>query len=325
MRQPSIARLPVPLPGPGDAASPLTVSVSAREGYTLVRLDGEGDVTVRDRLLAALTAPVAAGTPHLVVDLSGLAYLDCSCVQVLWRAFRMAQEAGGMLGLAAPQPLVARVMELWGADQVIGVHDSVAEAAIAAGQKRGSRPAATEPPAERGEGGRPGAAAVDGFLPRVAHGDAEAFAGVYDQVAGAVYGLVLRIVGDQSRAEQVAAAVLVEVWRSAPRFSPAEGSGLSWVMTMARRRAMRHAGAAGDGRTAGLRPSAAAGVIAERAAGSLLEHRGLASLPGPQREAVLLACCGYTWRQAADLAGVPAGTVAGRLREGLLGLGSRPQ
>jgi anti-anti-sigma factor len=195
MRQPSIARLPVPLPGAGDAAGPLTVSVSAREGYTLVRLDGEGDVTVRDRLLAALTAPVAAGTPHLVVDLSGLAYLDCSCVQVLWRAFRMAQEAGGMLGLAAPQPLVARMMELWGADQVIGVHDSVAEAAIAAGQKRGSRPAATEPPAERGEGGRPGAAAADGFLPLVAHGDAEAFAGVYDQVAGAVYGLVRRIVG----------------------------------------------------------------------------------------------------------------------------------
>jgi anti-anti-sigma factor len=227
------------------------------------------------RLLAALTALVAAGTPHLVVDLSGLAYLDCSCVQVLWRAFRMAQEAGGTLGLAAPQPLVARVMELWGADQVVGVHDSVTEAAIAAGQKRGSRPAATEPPAERGAGGRPGAAAVDGFLPRVAHGDAAAFAGVYDQVAGAVYGLVLRIVGDQSRA--------------------------------------------------GLRPSAAAGVIAERAAGSLLEHRGLASLPGPQREAVLLACCGYTWRQAADLAGVPAGTVAGRLREGLLGLGSRPR
>jgi hypothetical protein len=125
----------------------------------------------------------------------------------------------------------------------------------------------------RGADGRPGAAAVDGLLPRVACGDEEAFAGVCAQVSGAVYGLVLRIVGDQSRAEQVAEEVLVEVWRSASRFSPAEGSGLSWVMTMARRRAMSHA-AAGDGRAAGLRPSE---VVAERAAGSLLTHRGFAS------------------------------------------------
>lgn len=108
----------------------LTVSVSAREGYTLVSLLGEGDVTVRLRLGAALTAQVTAETPNLVVDLAGLAYIDASCVQVLWRVSRMAEGAGGMLGLVAPQPLVARVMELWGAGQLFGVHDSVAEAAL---------------------------------------------------------------------------------------------------------------------------------------------------------------------------------------------------
>jgi anti-anti-sigma factor len=120
------------LPGPGGRAGLLTVSVSAREGYTLVSLDGEGDVTVRGRLLTALTAQVMAGTPHLVVDLSGLSFIDCSCLQVLWRVSRMAEEAGGSLSLAAPQPIVARVMELWGAGRVIGVHGSVANAASAA-------------------------------------------------------------------------------------------------------------------------------------------------------------------------------------------------
>ena len=44
----------------------------------------------------------------------------------------MAEEAGGSLGLAAPQPLVARVMELWGAGQLLTVQDSVANAATAA-------------------------------------------------------------------------------------------------------------------------------------------------------------------------------------------------
>jgi RNA polymerase sigma-70 factor, ECF subfamily len=192
---------------------------------------------------------------------------------------------------------------------------------MAVGETRGSRPAGTGPPGVRGADGRPGAAAVDGLLPRVACGDEEAFAGVCAQVSGAVYGLVLRIVGDQSRAEQVAEEVLVEVWRSASRFSPAEGSGLSWVMTMARGRAMSHA-AAGDGRAAGLRPSE---VVAERAAGSLLTHRGFASLPGPQREAVLLASYGYTRRQAADLVEASADTVAEQLRDGLLGLSSHPE
>lgn len=90
--------------------------------------------------------------------------------------------------------------------------------------------------------GTKSSAAVDDLLLRVARGDAQAFASVHDLVAGAVYGLARRIVGDQSRAEQVAAEVLVEVWRSAPRFSPAEGSGISWLMTMARRRALSDAG-----------------------------------------------------------------------------------
>jgi RNA polymerase sigma-70 factor, ECF subfamily len=185
---------------------------------------------------------------------------------------------------------------------------------MAVGQKRGSHPAVGESLTVRAEDGRSVAASVDGLLLRVAHGDAEAFAGVYDQVADAVHGLVRRIVGDQSRAEQVTAEALVEVWRSASRFSPAQGSGTDWIMAVARRRAMSHAGAAGNGRTAGRGAAVAA---AEPAEGSLLAHRCLASMPGPQREATLLAYCGYTWRQVADLARVPAE----RLREGSLGAG----
>jgi hypothetical protein len=75
------------------------------------------------------------------------------------------------------------------------------------------------------------------------------------------------------------------------------------------------------------RPAApgAAGMAAEPAAESLLAHPGLASLPRHQREAVLLASCGYIYRQIADLAGVPAVTVAERLRDGLLALGSRSE
>jgi len=195
---------------------------------------------------------------------------------------------------------------------------------MAVGQKRNPRPAGTEPAAGRDEGGQPAVPVLDDLLPRVARGDTEAFGAVCDQVSGAVYGLVRRIVSDQSGAEQVAAGVLVEVWRSASRFSPAEGSGLEWVMTMARRRAVSRA-AVDNARTSGLVPSGTPGVAKDRAVASLPAHRGLASLPEPQREAVLLASSGYTSRQVAELLGVPAGTVAERLRDGLLSLGGAPE
>lgn len=139
MRQLSAVHCPGLLPGPGGDRDLLTFSASARKGYTLVSLDGEADVTVRDRLHAALTAQATAGTPHLVVDLSRLSFLDASCLQVLRRVSRMAEEAGGSLVLAAPQPIVARVMELCSAGQVIGVHKSVAKAVIAATGARGAR------------------------------------------------------------------------------------------------------------------------------------------------------------------------------------------
>jgi RNA polymerase sigma-70 factor (ECF subfamily) len=195
---------------------------------------------------------------------------------------------------------------------------------MAVGQERNPRPAGTEPAAGRDEGGQPAALVLDALLPRVARGDTDAFTAVCDQVSGAVYGLVRRIIKDQPQAEQLAAGVLLEVWRSASRFSPAEGSGLEWIMTMARRRAVSRA-AVGNARATGLVPSGTPGVAKDRAVGSLPAHRGLASLPEPQREAVLLASSGYTWRQVADLLEVPAGTVAERLREGLLSLGRTPQ
>ncbi len=195
---------------------------------------------------------------------------------------------------------------------------------MAVGQKRNPRSAGTEPAAGRDEDGQPAVPVLDALLPRVARGDTEAFTAVCDQVSGAVYGLVRRIIKDQPQAEQLAAGVLLEVWRSASRFSPAEGSGLEWVMTMARRRAVSRA-AVDNARATGLVPAGTPGVTKDRAVGSLPAHRGLASLPEPQREAVLLASSGYTSRQVAELLGVPAGTVAERLREGLLSLGRIPQ
>lgn len=171
-------------------------------------------------------------------------------------------------------------------------------------------PGSASPAANVRGDGQPDVATVESLLAQVARGDEEAFAAVGDQVIDAVYGQACRIVRDQARSEQVTREVLAEIWRTASRFDPSAGSGLSWIMTIARRRAAGH-----------LRSSGGA-EAAEWSGESLLAHSGLMGLPGPQRHVVLLACCGYTSRQIADLLGLLPGTVAERLRDGLLRLGS---
>src|SRR6516164_6041203 len=90
-------------------------------------------------------------------------------------------------------------------------------------------------------GERPSAAPASelaGLLAKVARGDEAAFAGVYDRFGTVVYGLVRRIVRDPAQSEEVTQEVLLDVWRTASRFDPVEGSARSWLMTLAHRRAV---------------------------------------------------------------------------------------
>ena len=77
---------------------------------------------------------------------------------------------------------------------------------------------------------------IDGLLRAVARGDDAAFARLYDLLSPRVFGLARRVLRDPAQAEEMAQEVLVEVWRSANRFDPERGSGLSWVLTIAHRR-----------------------------------------------------------------------------------------
>jgi anti-sigma B factor antagonist len=119
------------MPGPGASGGrgPVSVSVSVRQSHVLVSLAGEADTTVRERLREPLAAAILAGARNLVIDAAELSYIDSACMRVLVQSSAMASAAGGTLALAAAQPVVMRVMELWGADQVIAVYASVPEAA----------------------------------------------------------------------------------------------------------------------------------------------------------------------------------------------------
>lgn len=106
----------------------LRVSVTDGDSYSIVGLAGESDVYTYDQLRNALESEVARGHPLLVVDLSGLEFMDSTGVQVLLDIRVMMNDRGGRLVLAAPQTTVARVLNLIGADQLIPVYETVGEA-----------------------------------------------------------------------------------------------------------------------------------------------------------------------------------------------------
>ena len=75
-----------------------------------------------------LDAEVAAAPLLLVVDLSRLTFMDSWAMHTILVAARSLRGAGGTLTLAGPSGEVRRVLELSGADTLVGVYASVQEA-----------------------------------------------------------------------------------------------------------------------------------------------------------------------------------------------------
>jgi anti-sigma B factor antagonist len=121
---------------------------SADGPFRVVELAGEADAASR-QLKDALDAEVRAGPPLLVIDMSRLTFMDSWALHVILAAWKRLRAAGCVLALAGPVGSVRRVLDLAGADTVVGVYASVREAASLS-RTAPAAGGATPPPATRG-------------------------------------------------------------------------------------------------------------------------------------------------------------------------------
>jgi RNA polymerase sigma-70 factor, ECF subfamily len=177
--------------------------------------------------------------------------------------------------------------------------------------------------------GAPAPSSLEELLPRVAQGDRAAFAELYDRTAPRVFGLVKRLLRDHAQSEEVTQEIYLEIWQTASRYEPAKGGGMSWMLTMAHRRAVDRVRASQASRDrdarVGIRDYAREfDSVAERAEVVLESERvkdALGRLTELQREAVTLAYFGgYSHSEVAALLRIPIGTVKTRLRDGMIRL-----
>ncbi|HET7901845.1 MAG TPA: STAS domain-containing protein [Candidatus Nanopelagicales bacterium] len=104
------------------------MSTHDQAGRTIVAATGEVDVYTAPVLDEALSAAIAGGATSVVVDLSGVDFLDSTGLSVLVKALKRVRDADGALDVVVTAERVSKVFRITGLDQVIPVHASLADA-----------------------------------------------------------------------------------------------------------------------------------------------------------------------------------------------------
>jgi RNA polymerase sigma-70 factor (ECF subfamily) len=168
------------------------------------------------------------------------------------------------------------------------------------------------------------------LLHAVARGDEAALARLYDAYRVILFGLLVRILNNREEAEDILQDVFIQVWRRAKDFDERRGRPFTWLVTLARSRAIDRL------RMLGARQRLTTGAAEEQERNESVSdaltdtlqseqkamvRRALAALPEEQRHTLLLAYFeGLTQSEIASRIGAPLGTVKTRMRSGMIKL-----
>src|SRR5438105_10215892 len=176
----------------------------------------------------------------------------------------------------------------------------------------------------------PGAPSDVDLMLGIQSGDADALSQLYDRYNGIMRALILRIIHNDTEADDLLQEVFMEIWNQAKNFSAEKGKPLGWMVTLTRRRAIdalrkKQAYARAAERLQAepeQQPLAWVQNMTERDihAGDtrVLMAKVISSLPEAQQQVIELAFFqGMSQREIAFHTNIPLGTVKTRLELGL--------
>lgn len=170
----------------------------------------------------------------------------------------------------------------------------------------------------------------EALMQRVDKGDALAFEVLFDRHGGSAFSVAYRMCGRRTTAEDIVQETFLSLWRRGGRYDDAKGSVRSWVLGAVHNKAIdhfRHETATtsrdvrDDDALEQLESPQRTDADAERQVEATRVRGALDRIPLDQRRVIELAYFGgFTHTQIADMLELPAGTVKGRMRLGLVKL-----
>jgi RNA polymerase sigma-70 factor (ECF subfamily) len=167
------------------------------------------------------------------------------------------------------------------------------------------------------------------LLGMIAEGDEGAFGDLYDEIAPRVLGLIRRLLIDHAQSEEVTQEVFLAIWQNAAKYEESKGGAVTWILTMAHRRAVDRIRSSQSGRDRdvkiGIRDFQSGYDNVSETVEIKIEHervkQAMSQLTELQRQAVSLAYYGgYSHSEVSEMLSVPIGTVKTRLRDGMIRL-----
>ena len=171
------------------------------------------------------------------------------------------------------------------------------------------------------------------LLNRIILKDEKALKKLYSLYSRIIYSIVLRIVRRQEDAEEILQNVFLQVWDKAASFQERKGSVYTWLLTMARNRAIDRIRSKGyknnsetitfENEIIGESGKYSDSVITALVAGERMEkvREALKQLSADQREVIeLIYFEGFTQSEIAARINIPIGTVKTRSRQAMLKL-----
>jgi RNA polymerase sigma-70 factor (ECF subfamily) len=166
---------------------------------------------------------------------------------------------------------------------------------------------------------------TDSVLVKVAQGDPHAVRACIDQFGSLVWSIARRFTRTHADAEDAVQEIFTDIWRSAARFDPAQGSEKVFVATIARRRLIdRLRRTSNQGTTTSTEEIetltwADPGTHAETSAEAQTAARAVMQLRPEQRQVLELGLLqGLSHSEIAEALQMPLGTVKTMMRRGLI-------